>query len=362
MNSQLFIINHKKEKHLYEVKNDQTSIDNFIKELNEEFGDIFIAISVRGLNAGKNEFRFKKFPYGFEQKDLFWESTNSEKTNTRYYYLKLYPNVSKFPFRLCNMEWVPDADKSLEKGREEDFNYNINRAFGLIEGFFKNHTRFFKVSVFCGIIPKSSWSPRCYIKVIIRLPVSGIDLFEHSGISNLTEFGQNFIRNVRREFVEIVDSNNYDLSNLFINKQGRELIAREAENKVRISYGLKIVGDTYVNETLLANITKRMFPDTIRQYKPKWLGKYILDLYVPSLRMAVEYHGEQHFKPIDRFGGLEKLSKQRARDDYVRIKCKENNVLLLEWHYLEKISEESVVEFYSKYVTLNEYQTPLSLF
>jgi hypothetical protein len=218
------------------------------------------------------------------------------------------------------------------------------------------------VSVFCGILPQSSWSSRCYIKVIIKLPVTEIDIFTHSGINNLTDFGQSFLNDIKNEFCNIVDAENHDLSKLFTSKKEREAITRKAENKVRSKMGLKNVGDAFVNETLLANITKKIFPDTIRQYSPKWLGKFILDIYVPSLNIAIEYHGEQHYKPIKRFGGEEKLLKQEERDKYVRTKCKEYNVLLLEWHYLTKVTEESVYELYSKHVDIKNYKKPFTLF
>lgn len=362
MSSDLFIVNPQKAKHLYEVQNDNTIVDTFVIKLKKEFGDTFHAISVRGLSAGKNDFGFKQLPYGFEQRALYWESSVVDRTKIREYYLKLYVNYDKFPFKICNMDWVPSVDSRFEKASEKDFYFNRDRAFRLIEKFFKKHTKFFMVSVFCGVLPHSSWSTRCYIKVIIRLPVSGIDVFMHSGINNITDFGQTYLSEVRKEFCKIVDSDNLDLSKLFTLKKEREKIARRAENNVRAKMGLKNVGDAFVNETLLANITKKMFPDAIRQYNPKWLGKFILDIYVPSLNLAIEYHGEQHYKPIKRFGGEDKLIKQQQRDEYVRVKCKEYNVLLLEWHYSTKVDEESVYEFYSKHVDIGNYKRPQTLF
>ena len=80
------------------------------------------------------------------------------------------------------------------------------------------------------------------------------------------------------------------------------------------------------------------------------------------MNLAIEYHGEQHYKPIKRFGGEEKLLKQQKRDEHVRIKCKEYNVLLLEWHYLTKVNEESVYELYSKHIDIGNYKRPLTLF
>lgn len=126
--------------------------------------------------------------------------------------------------------------------------------------------------------------------------------------------------------------------------------------------GLKNVGDANVNETLLANLTHKMFPDSIRQYNPNWLGKYILDIYVPSLRLAIEYHGEQHYRPIDIFGGVDKFKKQQDRDTFVRNRCKEFNVILLEWHYETPVTEKNAFELYSKYFDLSKYRRPLTLF
>ncbi len=362
MSPEIFTVHPQKAKHLYEVQNDKTSLDEFVIKLKKEFGNIFHALSVRGLSAGKNDFAFKQLSYGFQQRAIYWESSTIDNTKIREYYLKLYVNYNKFPFKICNMDWVPSIHSRFEKGTEKDFYLNRDRAFKLLEKFFKKKTRFFMVSVFCGILPQSSWSSRCYIKVIIKLPVTEIDIFTHSGINNLTDFGQSFLNDIKNEFCNIVDAENHDLSKLFTSKKEREAITRKAENKVRSKMGLKNVGDAFVNETLLANITKKIFPDTIRQYSPKWLGKFILDIYVPSLNIAIEYHGEQHYKPIKRFGGEEKLLKQEERDKYVRTKCKEYNVLLLEWHYLTKVTEESVYELYSKHVDIKNYKKPFTLF
>jgi hypothetical protein len=355
-NSHYFTVDTGKAKHLYQVKNDGTSVDKFVINLKKEFGDTFTAISIRGLSAGKNDFDFKQLPYGFKQIALYWENPEADKTKIREYYLKLYVHYDKFPLRICNMEWIVTADAGLEKGTETDFNFNRDKAFALIESFFKKHTAFFMVSVFCGILPQSSWSNRCYLKVILRLPVSGIDVFHHSGINNLTEFGQNFINDIQSEFSRIVDTGNYDLLNLFTHKKNREEVTRKAENSVRNTMGVKNVGDAFVNETLLANITKKMFPDTIRQYHPQWLGKFILDIYVPSLNLAIEYHGEQHYKPIKRFGGEEKLERQKARDEHVRMKCKEFNIVFLEWPYTRKVTEKTVYEIYSQIIDLTNYK------
>ena len=37
---------------------------------------------------------------------------------------------------------------------------------------------------------------------------------------------------------------------------------------------------------------KKVFPDTINRYRPEFLGKMELDIYIPSLRLGIEYDGE----------------------------------------------------------------------
>lgn len=345
MNSELFQINTKKEKHIYVVRNDSTILDNLVIDIKKKLGEVILGVSVRGTTDAKNVFSFKQFPYGFKQKAKCSIAPSANMMNMRQYYLKLYVNFDKLPFKICNMDWVPAS----EGPNEADFNSNVNKAFNLIKNIFRVHVKFFMVSVFCGFIPQSSWSSRCYIKVIIKVPITPIDVFYHNCLGHLTDFGLNFKDDIKSEFCQIISEHSVDLLDLSDNKNVRASLVRKAENITRKKIGLKDVGDAYVNETLLANITKKIFPDAIRQYRANWLGKFILDIYVPSRNLAIEYHGEQHFKPIERFGGAEKLLRQQKRDESLRNKCQQCQVLLIEWHYTEKITEKKVFEEYSRY-------------
>ena len=44
----------------------------------------------------------------------------------------------------------------------------------------------------------------------------------------------------------------------------------------------------------------------------------------------IEYNGEQHYKPVEKFGGEEKFKQQLQRDSDLRIYCKQNNIRLIE--------------------------------
>jgi len=47
---------------------------------------------------------------------------------------------------------------------------------------------------------------------------------------------------------------------------------------------------------------------------PTFLAGLRYDVYIPELRLAVEYQGEQHFRPIEAFGGKEGFLRTVERD------------------------------------------------
>lgn len=64
------------------------------------------------------------------------------------------------------------------------------------------------------------------------------------------------------------------------------------------------------------------------------------DFYLPSFNICIEYDGEQHFRPVDFFGGVEKFT-QRQRNDEIKTKyCEGNNIRLLRIPYYKNIEEE----------------------
>lgn len=67
----------------------------------------------------------------------------------------------------------------------------------------------------------------------------------------------------------------------------------------------------------------------ISQYNPNWLGRQRIDFYIPRYNVAIECQGEQHFKPIEYFGGEENFQENIERDDRKRRLCEENGVRLL---------------------------------
>lgn len=106
----------------------------------------------------------------------------------------------------------------------------------------------------------------------------------------------------------------------------------------------------WVSEQKLYRIIKYLFEDSIYQYKAGWLQNQSLDIYIPSIKVGVEYQGEQHYKAIDFFGGQQGLANRQMLDEKKRKLCKKNKIELIEWKFDEPINEDMVKEKMKKWI------------
>jgi len=110
----------------------------------------------------------------------------------------------------------------------------------------------------------------------------------------------------------------------------------------------------------LTNLIKSIFAKytIICNYRGfKWLntergGRQELDIYIPEIKLAIEYDGEQHFRPVA-FGGI---SEKRAEENFKRtkqldgiknrkIKKHTNDIkYFIRFSYKENITKELVIE------------------
>ena len=104
-----------------------------------------------------------------------------------------------------------------------------------------------------------------------------------------------------------------------------------------------IIKPKWKHELSLFYAVREHFPDVLYQYRPEWLGRQSLDLYIPSLRTAIEYQGIQHYFPVDFFGGEEALAQRRELDLQKRQLCEQNEVRLIEWAYDMEPTGENVM-------------------
>jgi hypothetical protein len=91
---------------------------------------------------------------------------------------------------------------------------------------------------------------------------------------------------------------------------------REIESNIRVNKGFNIVG-SYTNESILFIKIKETYLDykVISQGSPNWLGRQRIDIYFPELNIGIEYQGDQHFYPIQFFGGDEGLEQRKILDN-----------------------------------------------
>jgi len=113
---------------------------------------------------------------------------------------------------------------------------------------------------------------------------------------------------------------------LLVRRDNMDVKTARAETKRRLSIS------RWTREDKLYAAIAQLFPNhTIRrEASPRWLGRQRLDIYLPALRLALEHQGEQHYRPIDIFGGVKGYAKTQERDALKRQLCKANGVTVVD--------------------------------
>lgn len=117
-----------------------------------------------------------------------------------------------------------------------------------------------------------------------------------------------------------------------------------AEDAFRRDRSIPEIGASgWVSELALLDLFRALWPNAKHQWRPWFLGRQSIDIYVPEVNLAVEYQGQQHFGPVELFGGEEGFENVQLRDERKRLLLKSNNVRLLEWRYDVSITREALV-------------------
>ena len=101
---------------------------------------------------------------------------------------------------------------------------------------------------------------------------------------------------------------------------------------------------------------KKLYPDAINRYKADFLGKMELDVFIPSIRIAIEYDGEAWHKNNKAHQEQKKYQKCKKNDIYlIRLKEKDNSAInnadacyIFPDLYLEKNLERIIPKILSK--------------
>ena len=127
-------------------------------------------------------------------------------------------------------------------------------------------------------------------------------------------------------------------------------LCTNCENQLRREKGIPGIGDQWKSETEIYAFIKDILTnyEVSRHHSPSWLSPMHLDVYVPELSLAVEYQGQQHYMPVDIFGGQESFEKTKVRDAIKKKLCQQNKVYLLYIRYDDEEPEKTIIEFIEK--------------
>lgn len=118
-------------------------------------------------------------------------------------------------------------------------------------------------------------------------------------------------------------------------------------------FGKKSDEARHIHEKLAIDLLESILGEIAeRDVTPDWLatsfrGNQRLDGYWESLKIAVEYHGLQHYEVVARFhpNGRKDLMAQRRRDENKRKACEKAGVTLLEIPYHVNLTKSDLVSF-----------------
>ena len=97
------------------------------------------------------------------------------------------------------------------------------------------------------------------------------------------------------------------------------------------------IGEEKIKYYLINKDIKFEIQKTFENCRNKNPLKY--DFYLPEYNTCIEYDGQQHFKPVEYFGGDEAFIIRKKNDEIKTKYCLENNILLLRIRYDEDIDK-----------------------
>jgi hypothetical protein len=120
-----------------------------------------------------------------------------------------------------------------------------------------------------------------------------------------------------------------------------------AENQLRREKGLPNIGVGWKSENEVFAFVKDLLPDhgVYQHYCPEWLSPMHLDVFVPDINMAIEYQGQQHYKPVNHFGGEKAFGQLQIRDRIKKTKCEKKKTKLLYIRFDDENPEETITTF-----------------
>lgn len=104
-------------------------------------------------------------------------------------------------------------------------------------------------------------------------------------------------------------------------------------------------------ERFISRVLKENHIEYIREYRlPESNALYRYDFYLPEFNLLIEFHGKQHYKPIDFFGGEEAFKETQFRDTMKKALAKETgrNLICIHYKYMRRKNLDNFKELLLK--------------
>ena len=97
---------------------------------------------------------------------------------------------------------------------------------------------------------------------------------------------------------------------------------------------------------MLYHIICTLYPELtiLRHYHPDFLQGLQLDVFIKEANIGIEYQGQQHFDPVDHWGGVEAFKKLQKRDKKKKKSCDAHGVTLIYFKYDEGLDDKAVLK------------------
>jgi len=130
------------------------------------------------------------------------------------------------------------------------------------------------------------------------------------------------------------------------------------QKKSLLNGGCIILSNKFLHQIL--KLLRSMFTHRLNLEQVVIGGPIILDIFVPSLNLAVEYHGHEHYQDHYMFGEYN-LRKERDNDRHQA--CKSVGITNINIPYWWKHDKESIVALLHRYrpdIVVDTHTTPFS--
>lgn len=116
------------------------------------------------------------------------------------------------------------------------------------------------------------------------------------------------------------------------------IFIKNINNNNEMSNGEKIINNFLVQKNIKFEYQKYFKECADKTYLP-------FDFYIPDINICIEYDGEQHYKPVNIFGGIEAFNIIKIHDKIKNKFCKTKNVNLIRIKYDK--TEEDIINMLS---------------